>query len=198
MMNVDESKMADFLQNKGFRVELATENKRFQSKAPDLRVYKNDSFAFFCEVKSIEQDRWIDILLEKAPPGRIVGNMQHDPRYNRISAKIHEAAKQFDSVNPYLDDPNVLAFVNHDTRGCRFQELKNVLTGYFVDDKGNRHFIFGKYSEGRIKAEKYKINLYIWFNESENEPYYFIIKENRHFGKLCNFFDINPDSIDYY
>lgn len=66
------------------------------SKTPEFRVYKDGKLICYCEVKSIFDDNFEGV--------------RPDPTYNTIQNKIHEAVKQFDSVNPFHDYPNVLAF----------------------------------------------------------------------------------------
>ncbi len=133
----------------------------------------------------------------KAPPLTIVGGGRNDPRFNRVSNKIHEAVLQLDSVNPNLEYPNVLIFVNHDDT-CDFLTLINVITGYFIAEGGEPHLIYGKFSDGRIKQEKLRINLYVWIDENRKVPGYFIIKDNRHHDTLCELFKLDSNKFRYY
>ena len=55
-----------------------------------------------------------------------------------------------------------------------------------------------KFSDGRIRQEKLRINLYIWMDENRIDPGYFIIKYNRHHDKLCELFNLDPTKMKYY
>jgi hypothetical protein len=165
------------------------------AQTPDFKVFKNDQLLFFCEVKSIAQDDWLDKQLESAPPLTIVGGFRNDPVFNRLSNKIHEAVSQFDSVNPSLNYPNVLVFLNHnDEDSCGYIDLLGVITGFAQIEKGHRLNIYTKYSEGRIKYEKARANLYIWITE-KGETYYLFNKDNKHYSDLCAYFGKDPDAM---
>jgi hypothetical protein len=99
-----------------------------QGRTPDFHVISNDSLAFFCEVKTAQEDEWLDRQIEQAPPGTLGGGARPEPIYNRISNQIHSAAGQFDSVNPECEHPNVLAIVNSDRQAGKV-DLIGVLTG---------------------------------------------------------------------
>ena len=103
-------KNADHLQPVRFTVkEMAA------SKTPDFRVFSGNDLEFYCEVKSPEEDTWLDGQLDNPVLEEIVGGIRNDPIFNRLSAHIHKARKQFDAVNPMEAYPNVLAFYNQDT-----------------------------------------------------------------------------------
>lgn len=195
-MNKDEEKAAIFLQKKGFKTKKSPKEKRAESKNPDFKVFKENKFIFFCEVKTIDQDTWLENLIMKAPPGKLVGGGRNDPTFNRISNKIHEATQQFEAINPDSEYPNVLIFVNHDDL-CGIRDLHSVTTGQFFAKGGTLHPIYTKYSEGRIKKEKFKIHLYIWLDDFEDngESYFFNIVNKKHLKNLCSCFDIQPESI---
>lgn len=195
-MNKDEKKTVTFLLEKGFQIKKIPKEIRKKSKTPDFRVFKEDKFVFFCEVKTINQDTWLEKLIMKAPPGRLVGGSRNDPRFNRISNKIYEASQQFEAINPDSEYPNVLIFVNHDDL-CGIRDLHSVTTGQFFAEGGTLHSIYTKYSEGRIKEEKFKIHIYIWLDDFKDngEFYYFNIADKKHLENLCSLFGIQPESI---
>lgn len=193
-MNADEQQIMGFLRKKDLQAREFTKKERGLSKTPDFRVYKGDKFVFFCEVKTIACDDLINNLVAKAPPGKIVGYIQDDPRFNRISNKIHEAVQQFNSVNPNSQFPNVLALVNHDN-ACGWLDLIGVTTGQFLAEGGSQHPIYTKYSKGRIKEEKFKIDLYIWVDEFKREYFLFNLFEDKHLNNLCNYFGTDPKAI---
>lgn len=175
-MSSEEQLVVDLLQEKNLRAEIFTKEEKDKSKTPDFRVFKEDELAFFCEVKT---------------SGETVDGYRNDPIFNRISNKIHEAVKQFDAVNPNLKYPNVLFFVNHDDI-CVFDDLVSVITGDLVADDGSRNDIYSKFSDGRIKEEKFRIHLFIWIDEFEGNRYYFNPSNKQHFDNLCSYFDKAP------
>lgn len=193
-MDNDEQQLANLLQDKDLRVEEFTKEERCKSKTPDYRVFKGDRLAFFCEVKTVSPDEWLDQQLKVAPSGSIVGGARKDPIFNRLSNKIHEAVQQFDAVNPDLEYPNVLAFVNHDNM-CGFLDLVAVTTGFFLAEGGGRYPIYLQFSEGRIKKEKFRIHLYIWKDEFKGVSYLFNTFAKEHFNNLCGHFGVYPESI---
>ena len=195
-MNKDEKKTVTFLLEKGFQIKKISKEKRKKSKNPDFQVFKEDKFVLFCEVKTIDQDTWLEKLIMKAPPGRLLGGSRNDPRFNRISNKIHDASQQFEAINPDSEYPNVLIFVNHDEQ-CGIRDLHSVTTGQFFAEDGTSHPIYIKYSEGRIKDEMFKIHLYIWLDDFKDnkEFYYFNIADKKHLENLCSLFGKQPESI---
>lgn len=145
--NMDNDRVKDLFEKNGC---LVTKIKEQAFPTPDFKVQSKEH-EFFCEVKSVESDEW----LEGGRP---------DPTFNSISNKIHEAVKQFRSVNPDRKLPNVLVLCNHhDMRDSL--DLKSVLTGLFYADDGTTHKIYGQFSDGRIKNEKMEIDLYVWITE---------------------------------
>jgi hypothetical protein len=116
-----------------------------QGRTPGFRVFADDEFAFFCEVKTAQEDEWLDKQLAAAPPLTL---------------------GQFDAVNPAVEYPNVLAIVNGD-EGAGMTDLISVLTGSAYCESGEVRPIFREYSEGRIRKEKVRVHLYLWFDEWE-------------------------------
>jgi hypothetical protein len=105
-------------------------------RTPDFLVMYGDSLALFSEVKTVQEDDWLDRRIGEAPPGTSAGASRPDPAYNRIGNRIHSAAGQFDAVNPNLRVPNVLAFVNHDF-DAGVQDPAAVPTGNAYTDCGS-------------------------------------------------------------
>jgi len=194
-MDQSERKIAETLSKYGLAVRTFSKSERTQSKTPDFKVFSGDELAFYCEVKAIARDEWLGRQLDEASPGTLVGGLRCDPRYNRISTKIHEAVAQFDAVNPSLDFPNVLAFVNYD-RGCGAQDLVAVTTGHFQAVEGGRHPIFMQYSEGRIKEEKFRVHLYMWIDCHAGDLYLFNTDAVEFLSTLSGYFDIDPATIE--
>lgn len=165
-----------------------------KGRTPDFRVVSGDRFAFFCEVKTAQEDEWLDRQIDEAPPGTLVGGARPDPIYNRISNQIHSAAGQFDSVNPECEYPNVLAIVNSDHQAGKI-DLIAVLTGNAYTESGPIA-MFRNYSEGRIREEKRRIHLYLWFDGGKADPFMFFPEvHTEHHAALCRYFGIDAARI---
>ena len=148
-----------------------------RQKTPDFRVYHGEDCAFYCEVKEVARDDW----MHGARP---------DPIYNRLTDDIHIAFKQFRSVNSNHCDPNVLAIVNNDEK-CGFLDFLAVTTGCFYADDGSAVPIYQQFSEGRIREEKWEIDLCLWFNPFESDqPLLHFINE-MHLERLRGYFKID-------
>ena len=196
-MNVDEPRVAAFLQKKGFQAEGFGKRTRRKLRTPDFRVFKGKKLAFFCEVKTISRDEWLNQQLNEAPPGTIVGGPRNDPVFNTLTTKIHRAVQQFDVVNPNLKFPNVLVFVNHN-KMCGAPDLQEVLTTYIATEDGALHRISRKFSEGRIREEKLRVHLCIWIdrmNGFQLRGYFPNVLAKKHLNSLCNYFGIDRTSI---
>ncbi len=192
----DKQKAREFLEQHSFEVDEYSKNEMKEARTPDFKVLKDGELVFYCEVKTIAEDTWIIDQLRNARPATIVGGPRNDATYNRISSKIHDAAEQFQSVNPIHEYPNVLVFIDHE-EGLGYNGLLNTVTGYFFAQGGGRHPIFKKYSDGRIKKEKYQIDLYLWFDDRRKKPDW-LFGNNRPFVEaLYRYFGIDPSAIDY-
>ena len=181
-MSSSEDLVVKKLKKYDLRCEQYSKDEMKNGKTPDNKVFKNDGFAFYCEIKEIAKDNWF-------------GGASPDPIPNRISGDIHTAVKQFNSVNPDLEHPNVLAFVNNDDR-CGSLDLVGVLTGHLLTEGGGTAPIYLKYSHGRIKDEKNLIHLYLWFDSFKANKFLFNFADTRHLERLCGYFGIDPESID--
>lgn len=179
----------------GLHPERFSKQEQANEKTPDFRVFKNATLKFYCEVKTISKDRW----LETQPKQEIFKGVtvaegcRRDPTFNRISDDIHNAVKQFYSVNPKNELPNVLAFVNHDT-ACNIGDLDSVFTGNFMANDGTKHPIYRNVSEGRIKNDKWQVDLFIWFDRSKPFLRFTDIYPN-HKNTLCDLFGIAEEDI---
>lgn len=193
-MTPDEDFIASKLEKRGIICRPFSKQEKKGSKTPDFRVYRKNQFVFYCEVKTSEEDIFLDRQLSQVDPGTIVETIRKDPIFNRISTHIHSAHKQFDAVNGDLKFPNVLAFVNHDQK-CGFSDLLAVVTGNFYTDDGSAYPIYGQFSEGRIKSEKAMIHLYIWADADKTEKFLFTQSHKEHHIRLCKIFKVEPDSI---
>lgn len=194
-LNVGELVAVDFLAKYGMRVERFTQSEMRQGKTPDFLVLKGSDLVLYCEAKHVQHDQWLDKQLEVAAPLEIVGGARPDPVFNRLTDRIHEAAKQFDAVNHDRDYPNVLVFTNSD-RQCGFPDLIAVLTGNFHADGGAVEPIYKQYSEGRIREEKQTVDLYVWRDEfpgSRKKEKLFFNQGSKHYATLCAVFHSHPE-----
>ena len=158
------------------RCKRFTKTEMKTQKTPDRRVYRDNTFAFFLEIKEIKHDPWLD-------------GLRHDPIFNRLTDDIHTAVKQFDSVNPNLEHPNVLALVNNDHM-CGSLDLVGVLTGHLLLEGGGTAPIYSNYSQGRIRHERQRIHLYLWFDAFKADKLLFGDKQHR--DRLCTYFGVDP------
>lgn len=189
-----ESRVSAYLTKNGLLVERFDKAAMQRNRTPDFRVFVEDRLAFYCEVKTAQEDEWLDRQLAKVPPGTLAGGARPDPTYNRISNHIHSAAGQFDAVNAGCEYPNVLAVVNNDFEAGT-PDLLAVLTGNAYTAAG-AILMFRNFSEGRIREEKERIHLYLWFDEGEVEPRKFWTQSNsEHHAALCRYLGIDPASI---
>jgi hypothetical protein len=165
-----------------------------QSQTPDFRVMVGDRLAFYCEVKTSHYDDWLDRQLDEAPPGTLAGGLRPDPTYNRVSNYIHRAVGQLDAVNAACEFPNVVAIVNNDLK-AGLADLLSVLTGNAYTD-GAAIRMFESSSGGRIREEKHRIHLYLWFDVGTLEPFkLWTISHAEHHSALCGYLGIDPASI---
>ena len=189
-MNADEAKVRNYLSACGLQAERL---ERKIGKAPDFRVLLGDQLQFFCEVKSIERDVWLDRQFDEAASSIFVGGSRPDPIFNRLTDDIHTAIKQFVAVNPSDEYPNVLALVNHDEL-CGVSDLIGILTGGVVSADGKALPIYVKFSHGRIKNEKRRVHLFIWLDDGQ-EHLVFTKTHKKHHQTLCSLFEKKCGSI---
>ncbi len=134
-MDAAEACAIDWFAERQMRTERFAKCEMRQGRTPDFRVFKNEEFLFYCEVKHVEQDRWIESQMEHSLPRQIVGGVRPDPIFNRLTDDIHNAFQQFHAVNPRRQSPNVLFFYNSD-RKCEVLDLFAVLEGNFYAADG--------------------------------------------------------------
>lgn len=165
-------------------------------RTPDFRVFDDDELAFYCEVKTAQEDDWLDKKLADAPPLTLVGGGRLDSTYNRTSGHIHSATGQFDAVNPALVHANVLAIVNGDDM-AGFTDLIQVLTGNAYCASGEVIPMFREYSEGRIREEKLRTHLHLWFNNFRPGPPQMFFPEIHaaHHAALCRRFGLGSGAM---
>lgn len=199
----DEALVAAFWKEKGVETQRFAKNETRLAKTPDFKLYQDAKLIAYCEVKTFKHDEWLDKLIEKASPGEIVGAPRPDPTYNRITNAIHTASKQLEAVNPKHEHLNFLVLVNRD-KTTEYRDLESVLTGYWDPFRGIFEKTHTAYSEGRIKEEKRKTDLYVWLEPSLNRipaPGYgvfFGTTKDEVRNRICGMLGLNPDKIKNY
>jgi len=190
-----EQTVKDFLSAYGLRSDRFDKSQLAGGKSPDFKVYSNEDLALYCEVKSPQEDTWLNGELEKADAGEIVGGLRKDPVFNRLSAHIHKSRKQFDAVNKDEELPNVLAFYNQDQQSG-FLDLLAVTTGNFFAEGGGVFPIYKNFSEGRIKTDIERIHLFIWLDAYKPHRFLFNLSNHRHQDQLCSIFGYDPEKLE--
>jgi len=194
-MNRDENTVRDFLKEHSLIAEKFSKKEKNQSRTPDFRVFKKNELVFCCEVKSIEQDSFDELVLKHGFYSRAGKN----PIDDIISKKIHEAYRQFSAVNKGCNLPNVLVFVNHErTFQWKYGALQRVVGEVILLIDGRYLHVGNRAIDGRIKTEKFDIHLYIWIDVFRNtEPLFLFLQSNKtHYYDLCKYFDKEPEEIN--
>jgi hypothetical protein len=196
-LSSDEALILGYWQGKGFGVGSFSKNEMRDLKTPDFRLSQGGADVAVCEVKSFQKDTWLEEQIKKAPAGELAGGLRADPVYNRISNSVHTAAQQFESVNPDHELLNFLVLVNHDT-GAKYEDLVSILTGYWDPLRGIFDRTHMQFSEGRIRQEKKRIDLYVWMDIRTDGS---LGKEFLFFGNLetrssvCDLLGIDPARV---
>jgi hypothetical protein len=195
-LDASEQIAEEFWKKHGLRVERFSKDELRRSKTPDFRVFKCGELVLYCETKHIRDDEWLDRHMEKAQPLELVGGLRPDPIFNRLTDRIHEAARQFGAVNGNCEYPNVLVLANSD-RLCKFADLLAVLEGNFYAEDGIVEPIYKQYSEGRIRDEKRTIDLYVWRDDwagCDGRERLFFNRGSKHYQTLCGLLSSDPNS----
>ncbi|MDK9556094.1 hypothetical protein QQF73_00555 [Marinobacter sp. M216] len=189
-----ENRVEEFLEKYKLRPERFTSAEMASGKTPDFRVFSGNDLELYCEVKSPDEDTWLDDQLDQAMPEEIVGGLRKDPTFNRLTAHIHKARKQFDAVNPNEAFPNVLAFYNQD-ENSGFLDLLAVTTGNFFSEDGSVFPIYKNYSEGLVKRDVEKIHLVIWLDKHKPHRFWFNTMNSKFQDSLCSRFGFDPEKL---
>ncbi len=141
-----ENAVKNYLESKGLQVEKIPER---EVKTVDFAVYSKTGLAFYLEEKTLE-------------PGSLIWK-RIDPIYQSIARHVYEAVKQFRSVNPARNVPNILSFTNLDpARDVNF--LFTALTGQAITRSGK---IVKLEKFGTEEKDLTLIDLYLWFDSEE-------------------------------
>lgn len=163
-MDVAEQFAEKYLRKHSLRPERFGKGEMRHGKTPDFRVFRQEELAAYCEAKHVQRDSWLDEQLVAARPLQCVGGLRADPIFNRLTAHIHRAAKQFAAVNANHEYANILVFVNSDRTFSTAEDLRRVITGMERIRGEQDEPMFSEYSEGRIRYEKFAIDMYVWWD----------------------------------
>jgi len=180
-LNQAEKSAADFFATRGLRVQRFSNE---DGKTRPFRVFRNTAFVMFCEAKHLQRQDWLDKRLDNAELGQLVGGIRADPIFNRLTEYVHEAVKQFNSLNPKHEHPNTLFLANSD-RVSDVLDLIAVLDGMFRGESGVRQPIYTRYSEGRIREERFTVDLIIWWNAWMNKEPQRVWYPSIHHQRVC-------------
>ncbi|MGD0097060.1 MAG: hypothetical protein ABSB60_11225 [Terracidiphilus sp.] len=183
-LSSDEALILRYWQGKGFEVGSFAKNEMRDFKTPDFRLSLGGVEVALCEVKSFQRDLWLEDQLKNAPDGELAGGLRPDPIFNRICNAVHTAFKQFDSVNSDHRLLNFLFLVNHDTC-AKPDDLDRVLTGYENPRMGPFEPTCAQFAQGRIREEKHKIDLYVWFDSRIKSREYFVLGSPKTQERVC-------------
>jgi len=196
MVNLGEQFAEAYWKRHGLKAERFSAAEIGQGKTPDFRIFRSGELVAYCEAKHVQHDDWLDEKLKTAKSGELVGGPRHDPIFNRLVGHIHKAYKQFTAVNPHRQYPNILVFVNSDKQSDN-RDLVAVMTGNAYIEGGGQEPIYKAYSEGRIRKEKFAIDLYLWFDESKGKGqkgFHYFIADGQHYATLCGLLGTDPST----
>ena len=134
---------------------------------PDFEFLENGKRIFVCELKEYEtldpseETGWETIHY----PDGSIGHTRDSNAPNKISGSIHQAYKQLKKY----DEPKILVFLNH-YPGLDVRDLEETYRGFNkfeVDGETVVDVYYRRASEGVIKEEKNKIDLYVWIDASD-------------------------------
>jgi hypothetical protein len=78
---------------------------------------------------------------------------------------------------------------------CDSTDLFSVVTGRALVADGTSFFAFPQYAEGRIKEEKGRIHLLLWFEDRQRVQMFFTESDKRHHIDLCGLFGVDPSNV---
>jgi hypothetical protein len=142
--------------------------KRSKGKKADFELYLKNHLFGYCELKSI---------IDYGCYGE-----HHDPTYNKIQNKIHEATKQFKSINPDHSRPNIVFFINR-TKKVGWQDLWYVLTGQATPPNQSAEPIDLRYFNRLARKGDLAITDYFIWADVFGKYVSFIINSDSNFAK---------------
>lgn len=161
--------MIKYFKEKGIEARLSSKT---DTPNPDFELYFDDNLFAYCELKSI-----MPYELEipsNITSGQIYEDEHHDPAFNTIQSKIHEACKQLRSVNPNHVLPNIIFFINHH-HGRGIPDLRWVITGQVsreVLDVLDLRYL------KRLQKDLPVVDYFIWVDSFSNKAFYYFRSES--------------------
>jgi hypothetical protein len=186
-----EERIMTFLSKYEFSVERFTQQEMRNRKTPDYRVTRSGKLFGFCEVKDTEKDKWLYNCLINAKQGENAGGLRQDLIFNRLTAHIHNAKKQFNAVNPNGTYPNILVFYNEDEQSG-FDDLLSVTTGNFYAEGEAAFPIYRNYSVSKVNKDIESIHLFLWLDDRNLDHFLFNIINPIFLNELCSVFEYDP------
>jgi len=163
-MKADKERVINYFMSK--KVDAKHFPKRKEGKKPDFEIYLEKNLFAFCELKSIADYEF--------------SGLRHDPTYNKIQNKIHEAAKQLKSANPGHIVPNIIFFVNHIDK-VNFGDLWIVLTGQVMPPNRLSEIVDVTYLERLVKKDDLSIVDYIVWADTFRPVISYVINQQSQF-----------------
>jgi hypothetical protein len=166
-----EARAAKWIQALGHRVEKIPE---VDSKTPDFRFLTVDGIQVaLAEIKLIEGPGQGEDLLWSAV-------------FNNISKRIHDARKQFESIDSSHVLPRVLVFVSEDFR-VHGQTMLDFFTGH-IEVGGKVIRELKTYRLGRVKADIGEIDLYVILDHGDTPTLFFNDSNDEYAARLEELF----------
>lgn len=136
----------EHLENKGLKIIKIPEG---DFKTVDFGVYQENRLICYLEEKTIQLTplAWKNI----------------DPIYGTIARHIHDAIRQFKSINPDRIVPNVLSLTSMD-QARSIDDLEVTLTGHVITAGGKMRPI---HNMKKLENELSLIDLYLWFDHDQ-------------------------------
>src|SRR4030095_1382187 len=167
MKSKGEQVIIEELSRQGLRVERFSKQELRAGQTPDFRVYRGDEFAFYCEVKDLnDADPLWNHVREVAPGIKraeqvrlgFIGDLA-------IVDKIEKAVGQFSAVDPARSQLRVLAFVNlHD------RVYGDVLHELLYGSENGRWDWTTDEARVRVERVRMQIDAYWWIERHDFQP----------------------------
>jgi len=167
MKSTGEQVITEELNRQGLRVERFSKQELRAGQTPDFRVYRGDEFAFYCEVKDInDADPLWNHCREVAPGIKKAEQLKEGFIGDlAIADKIEKAVGQFSAVDPKRSQLRVLAFVNlHD------RVYGDVLHELLYGSESGRWDWTTVEARVRVERVRMEIDAYWWIERHDFSP----------------------------
>jgi hypothetical protein len=167
MKSRGEQIIIEELSRRGLRAERFSKEEMKTGQTPDFRTYRGDEFAFYCEVKDInDADPLWNHTCEVAPGIKRAEQLKRGFIGDlAIADKIEKAVRQFSAVDPSRSQLRVVAFVNLHDR-VYLDVLRELLYGaesarweWTTDD-----------ARSRVERVRMEIDAYWWIERHDFPP----------------------------